>query len=382
VSYPIKLGFNQSKELGLNFIPSAAGNVFDSLRLISNDGLTPQKPVYLKAKAFQINPANAGTIYAITGTQSNGSFISINKTTGNGTLIGLSGYADISGISVRPLDKKIFGCIPGATNTILYRLNSSEGDAYPFTTIPLKSIRSIAFDANNDLYGADVSGNLFRYNLSTGDTLTIGNTAISNLYGIAINPVNGQMWGVSLVNKIYRINKTNAQSVEVGTPGFPITPSIAFNDMGKLYGLAGLGVQVSNLILYDTATGTASLIGSTGFQAVNSLAISPQTVGIENITGTVPVSYNLYQNYPNPFNPSTSIQFDIPSSSFATLIVYDALGREIAKLVDEKLSAGTYRYTWNGANLSSGIYFYRLKTSDAADGVKEYTSVKKMLLIK
>jgi len=94
----------------------------------------------------------------------------------------------------------------------------------------------------------------------------------------------------------------------------------------------------------------------------------------------IPTKYALMQNYPNPFNPSTKIKFDLPKSTHAKLIIYDILGREVAKLVNEKLNAGSYEVEWpaptgTAGSYPSGVYFYRLETND-------YSSVKKMLLIK
>ena len=83
----------------------------------------------------------------------------------------------------------------------------------------------------------------------------------------------------------------------------------------------------------------------------------------------------LYQNYPNPFNPTTKIEYSIPKTSFVTLKVYDILGREVVMLVNEEKSVGNYKAEFNGSNLSSGIYFYKLQAGD-------YTSVKKMVLLK
>ncbi len=88
-----------------------------------------------------------------------------------------------------------------------------------------------------------------------------------------------------------------------------------------------------------------------------------------------PSNYELSQNYPNPFNPATRINFSIPKSSHVRLTVYDALGNQVAVLVDEQKSAGNYYTFWNAAANASGVYFYRL---DAGS----FSQVKKMLLVK
>jgi hypothetical protein len=96
---------------------------------------------------------------------------------------------------------------------------------------------------------------------------------------------------------------------------------------------------------------------------------------VEPISIDMPSTYLLQQNYPNPFNPSTTILFSIPTSEFVTLKVYDLLGREIATLVNENLSAGSYSYKFDASNLTSGVYFYKLQAG-------KYSETKKMLLSK
>ena len=377
ISYPMRLGFNQSSEFSVIYTPTNSGNMVDSLVIFSNDNTNPQNSILLKGKGFIINKADTSKIYAITGGQSNGSFISIDKNTGNGSLLGLSGYTEITGISVRPSDNEIFGCISGTQSSSLVRINADSGDAYPALEIPVGGIRTIAFDVNDTLYCATTGGNLYKFNMTNEDTTFINNTGIYNLYGITINPINGQLWGVSLSNEVFKIDKWTGVSTSVGVPGFSITSSIAFDKNGELYGLSGLGVQVSDFLKYDTLIGNAVLIGSTGFQAVNSLAMSPGISG-ENI----PVSYHLYQNFPNPFNPSTTIQFDLPHASQVKLFVYDVLGREIVKLLNGNLSEGKHNYVWNVSGLASGIYFYQIVATPDVRGIGNFVSVRKMVFIK
>lgn len=93
-----------------------------------------------------------------------------------------------------------------------------------------------------------------------------------------------------------------------------------------------------------------------------------------------PTKFSLEQNYPNPFNPSTSIQYSINSMQFVTLKVYDVLGKEVATLVNEEKSAGSYEVKFNSAMLSttslpSGVYFYQLSAGD-------FIETKKMILLK
>jgi hypothetical protein len=98
-------------------------------------------------------------------------------------------------------------------------------------------------------------------------------------------------------------------------------------------------------------------------------------IGIEPINNIIPGKYSLSQNYPNPFNPATNIQFSIPLKSFVKLTVYDVLGREAGNFINQELNPGTYKLDFDGRNLSSGTYFYRLEAGNFSD-------VKKMILIK
>jgi hypothetical protein len=104
-------------------------------------------------------------------------------------------------------------------------------------------------------------------------------------------------------------------------------------------------------------------------------------IGIKNISSEVPSNFKLYQNYPNPFNPTTNIKFDITRTevrsrkSEVSLKIFDILGKEIQTLVNEQLQPGTYEITFDGSNLSSGIYYYKLISGDFIDS-------KKMMMIK
>lgn len=96
---------------------------------------------------------------------------------------------------------------------------------------------------------------------------------------------------------------------------------------------------------------------------------------IENISNSMPESFHLSQNYPNPFNPTTTIQFSIPQSEFVSLRIYDVLGNEVAELINQDLSGGSYDVQFSAHNLSSGVYFYQLITGS-------FSETKKMNLIK
>ncbi|HMQ67569.1 MAG TPA: T9SS type A sorting domain-containing protein [Ignavibacteria bacterium] len=104
------------------------------------------------------------------------------------------------------------------------------------------------------------------------------------------------------------------------------------------------------------------------------------TIGIDVPTGiNDPVEeakgYSLSQNYPNPFNPVTKIKYEIPANSKVKITVYDGFGKEVMVLIDKNQNAGAYEINFNGGNLSSGYYFYKLEAG-------EFIQTREMLLIK
>jgi hypothetical protein len=91
--------------------------------------------------------------------------------------------------------------------------------------------------------------------------------------------------------------------------------------------------------------------------------------------GIIITSFNLEQNYPNPFNPETIIEFQVLNTTPVSIKVYDLIGREVAVLINEVKQPGVYQVSFDGENLASGVYFYKMVAGD-------FSSVKKMNLLK
>lgn len=107
---------------------------------------------------------------------------------------------------------------------------------------------------------------------------------------------------------------------------------------------------------------------------IDFVATTDPTVNVQTIN-QMPQDYFLSQNYPNPFNPSTMINFGIKEEGNVSIKIYNILGSEIAEVVNDYFTPGTYSYSFDASELSSGIYFYRLNAGT-------YTEVKKMILEK
>jgi hypothetical protein len=111
------------------------------------------------------------------------------------------------------------------------------------------------------------------------------------------------------------------------------------------------------------------------------------------VTYVAPKTFALEQNFPNPFNPTTTIYYQLPIDSRVSIVVYDLLGREVKRLVDETKEAGYHEarfsarggsaYGGNAAGIASGVYFYRMTAEPlSGDGKNGYISVKKLIVLK
>jgi hypothetical protein len=167
---------------------------------------------------------------------------------------------------------------------------------------------------------------------------------------------------------IYIDDGTELQSISDmdGSFYFPYVPqSDSINISSR--GLSNNEVVLINKVISVTAKDTT----------LCDFKFSVLVTGIEEST---PISFSLFPNYPNPFNPSTTIEFKLPSSGNASLIVYDIMGRKVRELVSGQVTAGLRSVLWDGRDdsgrsVSSGVYFARLTMGKSM-------AVKKMLLMK
>ena len=132
---------------------------------------------------------------------------------------------------------------------------------------------------------------------------------------------------------------------------------------------------------YDTITDSLGLTGVNCFcnpWVLHGAVIGGRqygsVAGVTNQPGQIPSAISLRQNYPNPFNPTTIIRYALPHADHVRLGVFNLLGQEIALIVDEEKTAGSYSVSWNASGVSSGVYYYRLTAGD-------FTETKKMVLI-
>jgi hypothetical protein len=246
---------------------------------------------------------------------------------------------------------------------------------------------------NGEFDGGTRDWNLTTYATGASATMQIDSSSIisgRNSCVATISQVTGTNWHIELWQPItiypkrkYKITfKAKASSSKTIDLALQKAASPYTTYLDKVHTLT-TSVQTFTDSVSINATDQAKIefyLGSSGtvqvwIDSVSIVESSPVTTGVAEQVNGKPGEFLLMQNYPNPFNPSTSITFNIPTKSYVSLIVFDILGREVAMLVNEQKSAGTYTQKWNAANMSSGIYFYRLQAGT-------FTETKKLILLK
>ncbi len=202
--------------------------------------------------------------------------------------------------------------------------------------------------------------------------------------GYLSNSFNDNVLPVELASFSSVINRTDvtlnwSTSSELNNSGFDIERSSANSLWSKVGYVAGNGTtsEQKNYSFTDRNLNTGNYSyrlkqidfnGNYNYFNLN----SEVKIGI-------PEKYALSQNYPNPFNPSTKISFDLPYESKVSVRLFDLSGKEVATLVNEVKTAGYYTVNFNGANLSSGVYFYTISAQSSGNN---FTETKRMMLIK
>jgi hypothetical protein len=197
------------------------------------------------------------------------------------------------------------------------------------------------------------------------------------VYCYAIGPVSGSDKIGCVVGEIYDSAKVSNCYWNTQTSGI----SVGYGTITDGGTFSGAGLTTAQMKLQSSYSGwdftTVWSINSGINNGYPNLA-SSTTTSVKGETGVTTKTFSLLQNYPNPFNPSTMITYNVPgvgTQYIVSLKVFDLLGREVATLVNEYKSAGTYTVMFNANHISSGVYFYQIQAGN-------FLQTKKMLLMK
>ena len=229
------------------------------------------------------------------------------------------------------------------------------------TATPLQTLTS------NQFPPVAAPNNYLRFNYSQAYYLS-GTTLAPDSCIIETSTNNGGTW-------TRLIGMGASTTLSSGTNSSPIMSTVASQAVFTPGLASDWGTKVYAM---PVGTNKVRFVAKSGFG--NNLYIDRITSGI--ITGVnsneitlIPDKFELSQNYPNPFNPVTKINFSIPKQSPVTLKVYDMLGKEVVRLVNELKSPGRYTVSFDASNFASGVYFYKIEAGD-------FKEIKKMMLIK
>ena len=260
---------------------------------------------------------------------------------------------------------------------------------YPFTTYWEDGRTDMLYTAPEIIAAGGAPGNIISLSFDVtsvgGPEMNGFNVKMQNTTATSISAFTNSGWTVCF-NGSFLVGATGWQTVSLTSP-YPwngtsnLLIEICYNNAAWTAYSPVNATSANNMMVgycTDLPTGdgcTAAWTATVLPYRCNICIVIQGLTGIKNNIPITPVKYALFQNYPNPFNPVTQIKYDLLKSGFVTLKVFDILGREISRLVNEEKQPGIYIVDYDGTNLSSGVYFYKLEVND-------FTDIKKMVIIK
>jgi len=259
---------------------------------------------------------------------------------------------DILAIAIDGIGNKWIG-----TN---YGLAKFDGTIWTFyspsdSSLPDFNVQAIAIDSRGNKWIGTEQGGIAKFDGIA--TWTLYNNSNSSLPS----------------NNINSLTIDGSSNIWIGT-GYGLAQCDTSGTIWTVYNTSNSGLLDNYISSLAIDGGGNKWIGTIqgGIAVFNGTGIIKKIVKPNN---NVPGKIVLLQNYPNPFNPTTTINYSIPKSGLVTIKVYDVLGKEVRTLVNEEKTAGNYSVQFNGNNLSSGIYFYRMQSDNLSQ-------TKKLILLK
>jgi len=374
---PVNIPCYDSLVVYLHYQPDQPGRISGNLIIETNDLQNPAFAVQLQGRGYEIAPSLSGKIYASGVSSANGGIFILNGNTGSAQLIGESGYSAVTDLSINPASSEIMGLFNSPGLTKIIRINSAGGDAYTYFDLP-GDYTALAVSTSGTIFLADNSGTIYQLE-SEGNPSQVFD-ASSGIASLEFDPVDASLWFTYITgtdrDAVFRITPDFSGFSKIGNTGtgLPID-DLAFGGDGNIYGIYGLSFQPANLIKINKTDGSSELIGSTGIKGLKGLALNGILSLLDKDEIELPEKFSLDQNYPNPFNPETTISFSIPFKTFVRIELFNPLGSLVKTLLKKELPAGKHKIRFDGENLATGIYIYKVS-------IPGYSLSKKCLLLK
>jgi photosystem II stability/assembly factor-like uncharacterized protein len=327
-----------------------------------------------------------GTLYISAFLQFN---TTVYKTTDDGITWIRCGNGLPTGISfIKGLVASGNNLVAGTAQGIYY--SSDSGSNWHPSNGPVDNIESLA-SSGNYVYAAVPSGAGVYRSVDSGvnwtvslqstvdyvDVAAIDNYAFAGAFfgGARYSSNYGSTWfqssGFPMDASVFAIGPVSNGTVLAGTDLEPTWIYVSYNN-GSTYLPYSEGL-FENASVETFAVNDTFMFAGTDYNGVWR-RLRPGVVNVQAHLN-VPEEFTLSQNYPNPFNPTTTIEYSISESGTVKLVVYNSLGEEVATLVNDFKEAGNYKINFDAADLSSGIYYYRLASNS-------FNEIKKMILLK
>lgn len=282
----------------------------------------------------------------------------------------------LNGINVRALVVNGFNHAFAGTeyNGGVFRSTDSGGNwAVVNAGLTNENVRSLSLNKLGYVFAGTEDGGVFR-STNNGDNWMHSGLDSLTILDFAINSLNHLFTATG--GGIYRSSDSGDNWEHIGADTL-IALTLASDKLDHLFA-GGAGVFRS----VDNGDNWAPITSGLADSVVLSLAVSPsdyifagtlsmgifrsaQTItSVDEIDNGLPKFFSLEQNYPNPFNPSTTISYDLPKRSHVIIKIYNLMGQEVARLVDQVKEAGSHQVIWNAQKIASGVYFYRIEAGE------------------
>jgi len=325
---------------GVGSLIGSLGDNFIETEALAVRGISPTK-----AGDTQQTELPLDQIYAV----DNDRLLSLNPTTGNGTVVGPIGFPDVDGISFHPLNGFLYGVTYGSNQLIQINTITGQGTLVASDVITGRRLEDIAIHPNGNAYVLTSGPRIYLIDLATGAKVAkwvlSGATSLESLVW---SPDGQTLYSAADRNGTKDLVTIQLLAGEVGTITFVSQDASGFSDIEAL-----------------------AFLGRRTVRALQA-AMAPAPVDTDALA---PRTSRLLQNVPNPFNPSTQIHFELQRSGQVSLTVFDSAGRRVATLLSAVRDAGQHVVNWDGRNdsgqtVAAGVYHSVLETADGRSSLR------------